>query len=677
MKEKMFPYLMVLQRPSADSAKNACSLAQSMGIIVTGQTGNKTIELLATRSQAERLFEQGLFSHYTRKKIAIEHTKDFDPELLAIVQTWNARFSKDYLKLQKDKSKKGLKWQNEQMNEPLPFSIVDPDILFQELLKGKEKGKDLDEKKLKISLKIDLDKPGLKEIELIREFFIENLKDESWAELVLGVFYRSPTHYRKYFLDPDVLKRILDIIQHLFLADEPACLKMSDNNSVGIIFVESSRKNGPTFSNSDRATIENEIRSGLSFLAGNHPAGNLVWIYNVQRVLIDVANQANSTTTNDTYWRNPAIGAATFEGHTFTANDAGIDDFRNAMRAHNGTQHATVVFVSAFGMNWHAYSSGRRFIAMGPHGDDWGGWGIGTLNAITAHEMCHQFGASDEYTGSGTPCNSCGGGYGCEQIPNGNCGTCAAPHDDCIMDANDLLLCEYTKGHIGWCDIFVELWTDNELWSGTDDNVELDIGYNTFNLDTSHNDREKGNREGYAIWAGGNLNRASIKRILIRKSHDGYAGGWKLARVKVYHDGVIICDNSPHVWLEDRKCWHLACIFDNSLVNTLKLTVSTADVSWAGTDDDVTLKLAGRNWDIDSDADDFERNSTRSYMLDPHTGFAVNDIHSITIHKSPDGSAGGWKLKGLVLEVNGNVVYNNQAINKWLEDNDRTFSDSI
>jgi hypothetical protein len=679
MKEKKYAYLLVLKQPSAESAANACALAHSMNIRVTGQFGHRAIELSATRAQAERLFSQGMFSHSTHGTIAEEHCKEFDPELLAIVQTWNGRFSQGYLKLKKDRSKKGLKWQSDKLKEPLPYSVVDPKMLFNELLKKKKTGEGgvIDEKKLKPALKIDLEKPGPKDIELVREFFIRQLKDERWAEYVLGVFYRSPVKYRKYFLDPEVLQRILEILRHLFLADEPACLKMHGRNSVGIIFVESSREGGPTFSGSDRTTIENEIHSGLSFLAGEHPAGDLVWVYHTQRVQIDVANQANSRDTDDTYWRNPSIGAVTFEGHTFSANDAGIDDFRNAMRAHHVTQHATVIFICAFGMHWHGYSSGRRFVAMGPHGDNWGGWGIGTLNSITSHEICHQFGASDEYTGSGTPCSSCGGSHGCGGIPNGNCGTCAAPHEECIMDANSPHLCEYTKGHIGWCDIFVELWTDDENWSGTDDSVELDIGYRTFNLDTIHNDRERSNREGYALWAGGNLSRDSIKRILIRKSSDGASGGWKLARVKVYHNGDVICDNSPHVWLEDFKCWYLACIFDNSLVNTMNFTVATADTLWAGTDDDVTLQLAGRSWDIDSDANDFERNSTRSYELDPQTAFTPEDIHSITIHKSPDGASGGWRLKGLILTVNGNEIYNNQSINQWLEDDDRTFSDEV
>ena len=33
-----------------------------------------------------------------------------------------------------------------------------------------------------------------------------------------------------------------------------------------------------------------------------------------------------------------------------------------------------------------------------------------------------------------------------------------------------------------------------------------------------------------------------IKRVLIRKSPDGFAGGWKLARVRVWFRGELKCD---------------------------------------------------------------------------------------------------------------------------------------
>ena len=65
------------------------------------------------------------------------------------------------------------------------------------------------------------------------------------------------------------------------------------------------------------------------------------------------------------------------------------------------------------------------------------------------------------------------------------------------------------------------------------------------------------------------------------------------------------------------------------------------------------------------------------WILDPGIGLYESDIHSVRIHKSSDGFAGGWKLKGVRVVVNGHEIYNKQSINKWLEDNDRTWTDTI
>jgi hypothetical protein len=298
---------------------------------------------------------------------------------------------------------------------------------------------------------------------------------------------------------------------------------------------------------------------------------------------------------------------------------------------------------------------------------------------ITAHETSHLFGSADEYDGSGTPCSSCTTTHGCDNIPNGNCEACSHPHQDCVMDANSRRLCAYTRGHIGWGPLFVETTTADVSWAGTDDDVWLDIGDRTFVLDTpDHDDRERNNCEGYALYEP-DLERDAIKRILIRKSPDGFAGGWRLKRVRVWHRGVLICDqDNINRWLEDDHRWWVGCISDRNIVNSLSVRITTANVSWAGTDDDVTVRLAGRTWNLDNPGhDDFERGNTDTFVLDPGTGLYVSDIHSVRIHKSPDGISGGWKLKGVRLTVNGSTIYSNQSINKWLEDDDRTWSDSF
>lgn len=246
------------------------------------------------------------------------------------------------------------------------------------------------------------------------------------------------------------------------------------------------------------------------------------------------------------------------------------------------------------------------------------------------------------------------------------------------MDDNGHRLCSYTRGQIGWSDLFVELRTADESWAGTDDDVWLDIGDHTFTLDNLDiDDRERNNIQGYAIWAPW-LRREDIKRIMIRKSPDGFAGGWKLARVRVWFRGQLLCDESPNKWLEDEDLTWSGCVFDRDYVNALRVKVTTADEWWAGTDDDVTFLIAGRSWNLDNAwRNDFERGNTDTFTLDPGTGLRRSAMSVIHVHKSPDGFAGGWKLKGFELIVNGSSIFNDQGINKWLEDNDRTWHGTV
>lgn len=50
-------------------------------------------------------------------------------------------------------------------------------------------------------------------------------------------------------------------------------------------------------------------------------------------------------------------------------------------------------------------------------------------------------------------------------------------------------------------------------------------------------------------------------------------------------------------------------------LTSLQLTLQTGDLSGAGTDGDVYLGFAGREFSIDTSADDFERNSARTYRF--------------------------------------------------------------
>ncbi len=661
-----------------------------MGLPVVAQYGQVAVEALARPDEALAAQDLGLFSGVFKSSVSAQHLERLTAEQRRVVEQWNTRFGASYRRLTEDKALLGRSWGHPDMEPPAPHSAIDPEE-FQTFLEEYERRTGVSGVEPVAEQPTEQRRgrrpPRRPEGTLTPEAFVayerelaERFKDPTAAyHLARLAANLGPEWYERIRgLRPDL---VAELSERFF--SEAACWELTGDIAVGVVFVESSRRSGPAFGTSERNEICQEIIDGLNWLASEHPGGNLSWVYDFQFVRIDVANGSDTpancpnSSSLEAGWRDPALAQVSYNGHTYAAAWASVAEYREHMREANRAAHAIVVFVTPYANCWHAYaSSGRLVLAKR---NNWGGWGQGTLDRITAHEVTHLFGSADEYTGSGTPCSTCDSLHGCDQIPNGNCAACARPHQDCVMDGNSRRLCAYTRGQIGWSHLFVELTTADELWAGTDDDVSVDIGDRTFVLDTpDHDDRERNNKEGYALWAP-DLTLADIKRIMIRKSPDGFAGGWKLRGVQVRFGGSLICDQ-PNVnkWLEDEDRTWVGCVSDRDLVNSLEVRITTADVLWAGTDDDVSITLAGRTWNLDNPwHDDFERGNTDSFTLDPGTGLHVHDLHSVRVHKSPDGFAGGWRLKGVRVIANGTTVFNNQSVNKWLEDDDRDWSASF
>jgi hypothetical protein len=163
--------------------------------------------------------------------------------------------------------------------------------------------------------------------------------------------------------------------------------------------------------------------------------------------------------------------------------------------------------------------------------------------------------------------------------------------------------------------------------------------------------------------------------VLIRKSPDGFSGGWKLHRVRVWCRGKLVCDQDRILqWLEDDDRIWVGCARRGSrVVNRLQIKITTADVLWTGTDDDVTATIAGRTWNLDNEShDDLARGNTDTFDLDPGPNLHMNDLHGVRISKSPDGFAGGWKL-GRVMVIANDKPLSHFAVDEWLEDDSRTW----
>lgn len=114
-------------------------------------------------------------------------------------------------------------------------------------------------------------------------------------------------------------------------------------------------------------------------------------------------------------------------------------------------------------------------------------------------------------------------------------------------------------------------------------------------------------------------------------------------------------------------------------VERIEATVRTCSARFAGTDDNVYLRInGGQRFRLDKRLyDDFERGDRDTYSapIDAagRDGLTRGRIRLIQIEKSRDGVAGGWKLCGLRVVVNGRTIYANERINRWLEDDRRTW----
>jgi hypothetical protein len=666
-------HLFLLARPGPEARREAASYLRDIGVRVTAIHGDAALVGTATGRHIELAAATGLFSAISRGPIgreAMASLAESAPVQREVAELWNFQHSERYRKLGLDDSKRDITWGDGRVDPhgpDTPFAADDFKAAVCDYYRTTEDeflARDFEQVPKELVARVRR-KPDAKAFLELEEALRARYEDETVAYHLARLTLA---------LEPKWLPAVFDLAQEfvvLFFLLEAACWKMEGEIAVGVVFVQSSKAGGPKFSTTERNTLKARVFDGLQWLAQEAPtAAHLTWVFDWQYVKVDVANGTNSS--SEDYWRNPAMGQVAFQGNTYSANWSGVGDYRDDLRIHFLSAHALVIFVTPYGNSWHAYASGGRITLA--ERNNWGNWGIGTVDEITAHEMCHLFGAADEYTGSGTPCSSCGGQFGCYKLPNGNCGSCAEPHQSCIMDQNTRRLCAYTQGHIGWADLFVELHTTDTSLAGTDDTVWLDTGDRTFVLDNpTHNDREQGNVEGYALNYTG-MTKNQLKRVGIRKSSDGWFGGWKLERVKVWVKGEPVCNAYANQWLEDEYRWwaSLSCGSSSTIVNRLRVRVTTANVTWAGTDDDVTLYLGGRSRDLDNPwHNDFEKGNTDTFDLDPGTGLYKNMLSQIRIHKSPDGFAGGWKLKGLEIIVNGSTVYNKQNINKWMEDSDR------
>jgi hypothetical protein len=222
----------------------------------------------------------------------------------------------------------------------------------------------------------------------------------------------------------------------------PTSLYLIGSVAVGVVLV--SRDTGAeVLTDAERIQIVQEVQEGLDWLARVEPRARVSFVYDIRPVTVtstpgpyDGVVEPYERFERD--WRDAALAAM-----GYGSGRPGYQQYANELRSNRHTDWAYVAFFTKYPLNHFAYAIFEKVVMS--YAND--GWGPDNINRVFAHESCHIFGAADEY-GS---CD-CGGTSGHLAVPNSNCVNCFPPGAQipCLMNANTLEMCGFSRGQIGW-----------------------------------------------------------------------------------------------------------------------------------------------------------------------------------------------------------------------------------
>ncbi len=225
--------------------------------------------------------------------------------------------------------------------------------------------------------------------------------------------------------------------------------------AVGIVFVESDGrldKRTESWTEEDKADALNQIYKGFDWWAetGGYKSG-LSWIYDIKNCKTKY-EPINRTKDESVLWVNECVGRLGYkDGEDYTLNRQCANDLRDKYHADwsfvlyvvSATNDEDGYFAEQTGIAW-AYLGGPYMIVS----NKCNGWGFNQVWKVVAHETGHVFNALDEYKGSSSGNDKSGR----LNVVNGNHEIGGMKKEPCMMKANDLKLCEFTRGQIGWTD---------------------------------------------------------------------------------------------------------------------------------------------------------------------------------------------------------------------------------
>ncbi len=138
---------------------------------------------------------------------------------------------------------------------------------------------------------------------------------------------------------------------------------------------------------------------------------------------------------------------AFLKAYNYPTGKTGKDQLAQSIKNSANAEGAYLAFFSKYKLFHFAYAhyGGGPTYMQYSNGD----WGVDQIDRVFAHETGHVFNAPDEYKND-CSCQELYGKGSCT-AKNANCKNCTSVQTSCIMDNNDLSICEHTKKHVGWC----------------------------------------------------------------------------------------------------------------------------------------------------------------------------------------------------------------------------------
>ena len=225
----------------------------------------------------------------------------------------------------------------------------------------------------------------------------------------------------------------------------PTSLYLIGSVALGLVIVAgNTRELG--FSHEEYVKVVAEVMEGLQFLVHAEPLAKVSFIYNIHLLSIEAVPNNNCGDTAEfceAIWRDPALNQL-----GYPSGIAGCTEYAADLKGFNNTDWACIGFFTKYPLFHFAYARSVQTCMQYANGS----WGPDNIHRVFAHEVCHIFGAADEYSNKKTQCTCKESGY--LKIPNTNCVNCPGNHVPCLMDANTLNFCQWTRQQLGWSSRF-------------------------------------------------------------------------------------------------------------------------------------------------------------------------------------------------------------------------------